>query len=39
VGVGFNSSRLRLEADLDDGMLLNVNHDIAGGLVYGTLNF
>ena len=39
VGVGFNSTRLRLEADLDDDILLNVNHDIAGGLVYGTLNF
>ena len=39
IGVGFNSTRMRLEADLDDGVFLNVNHDIAGGLVYGTLNF
>ena len=39
IGVGFNSTRMRLEAKLDDGALLNVNHDVAGGLVYGTLNF
>ena len=39
MGIGFNSTRMRLEADLDDGMLLNINHDVAGGLVYGTLNF
>ena len=39
IGVGFNSTRMRLEADLDDGVFLNVNHDVAGGLVYGTLNF
>ena len=39
IGVGFNSTRMRLKADLDDGALLNINHDVAGGLVYGTLNF
>ncbi|MEN8146547.1 MAG: hypothetical protein ABFR02_02880 [Campylobacterota bacterium] len=39
MGIGFNSTRMRLEADLDDGMLLNVNHDVAGGLIYGTLNY
>ena len=39
LGMGFNSTRMRLEADLDDGVFLNVNHDVAGGLVYGTLNF
>jgi len=39
LGVGLNSTRMRLEAELDNDVLLNVNHDVAGALVYGTLNF
>ncbi len=39
IGVGFNSTRMRLEAELDDDVLLNVNHDVAGAYVYGTLHF
>ena len=39
IGLGYNSTLLRLEADLDEGALLNISHDVSGGLVYGTLNF
>ena len=39
MGAGFNSTRMRLEAELDNGSLLNVNHDVSGALVYGTLTF
>lgn len=39
LGVGLNSTRMRLEAELNNDVLLNVNHDVAGALVYGTLNF
>jgi len=39
MGVGFNSTRMRLEADVGDESKLNVNHDVAGGLVYATMNF
>ncbi len=39
LGVGFNSTRMRLETDLDDDVQLNVQHDVAGGLVYGTFNY
>ena len=39
LGVGLNSTRMRIESKLDNDVLLNVNHDVAGGLVYGTINF
>ncbi len=39
MGVGFNSTRMRLEAESDNDLKLNVSHDVAGGLIYGTLNF
>ncbi len=39
LGVGLNSTRMRLDADLEDDVSLRVNHDVLGGLVYGTLNF
>lgn len=39
LGIGFNSTRMRLEAESDDNLKLNVSHDVVGGLVYGTLNF
>ena len=39
MGIGYNSTRMRLKADLDDDVVLNINHDVSGALVYGTLNF
>lgn len=39
LGVGANSTRLRLESDLEDDKELNVQHDVFGGLVYATMNF
>ena len=39
MGIGYNSTRMRLEAELDEDALLNINHDVSGALVYGTLNF
>lgn len=39
VGIGFNSTRMRLEANIKNDTKLNIQHDVAGGLIYGTLNF
>lgn len=39
MGVGVNSTRMRLVDDLGDGKVVVVNHDVSGGLVYGTLTF
>ncbi|MEE8588933.1 MAG: hypothetical protein V3S80_06285 [Sulfurimonadaceae bacterium] len=39
MGVGFNSTLMRLETDVKDDATLNISHNVVGGLVYGTLNF
>lgn len=39
MGVGFNSTRMRLEADVGEDAKLNVSHDVAGGLIYGTITY
>ncbi len=39
VGVGINSTRMRLVDDLGDNKELVVNHDVTGGLVYATLTY
>ncbi len=39
MGIGLNSTRMRLKTDVADDALLNLSHDVIGGLVYGTLNF
>ncbi len=39
MGIGINSTRMRLETDAGEDSRLNVSHDVAGGLIYGTLNF
>jgi len=39
LGIGINSTRMRLEATTSDNTLFKVNHDVLGGLIYGTVNF
>ena len=39
MGVGLNTTRMRLEADIGDKSMLHINHDIVGGLVYATFNY
>ena len=38
-GIGFNSTRMRLKYDEEDDYNLYLQHDVSGGLVYGTLTF
>jgi len=39
LGLGVNSTRMRLETELESARVLTINYDIIGGMVYGTLNF
>jgi hypothetical protein len=39
MGVGYNSTRMRLVKDLGGGREASVNHDVAGAMVYATLTF
>ena len=39
MGVGINSTRMRLVDNLGDGKELVVNHDVSGGLIYVTLTY
>jgi len=39
LGIGINSTRMRIEATTANNLLFKINHDVVGGLIYGTLNF
>jgi len=39
VGIGFNSTRMRLLDERDDNQEIYIQHDVAGGLAYATLTF
>jgi len=39
VGIGFNSTRMRLLDEREDNEDIYIQHDVAGGLAYATLTF
>ncbi len=39
LGMGINATRIRLNAESDENLELDINHDVVGAMLYGTLNF